>query len=787
MTPILDSVRSAFQAGLCLLPARDDGSKAPDCAWKAFQAARPTVDNMRAWDFSRRSGFGLIAGPVSGHRECWDFDCSEIFDAFVAGADACGLGDVVARIRAGYEDRTPGGGVRWIVEYPASVTFTDCTLARRPGRDGEPAVKTLIELPTFAILAPSNGTTHPSGKAYVRVSGDFATIARYTITERDALLALARSFDRMPRREYAPPAAKARHATADDLKPGDDFNQRAAWPDILPDWTLVFERGGVQYLRRPGKAHGISATINALGTDRLHIFSSSTSFDPDTSYSKFGAFALLHHGGDFSAAGKALARDGYGTRPIVEVTDRREPDRAIVPIPAAGATWRYLRDVEREYVDWLWRGRLARGTLALWIGDGGLGKSRASNDVAARVSTGNVWPDGGQAPLGSVVILSAEDSASYTIRPAIEAAGGDLSRVAVLDAVRTDDGTERTFQLATDLPVLEPVLDATGATLLIVDPLSAYFGTRLDSYRDTDVRAVLEPLVRLAERRRLVVLGIMHVGKGTDKQARHRALGSVAFVNAARLVFAVGQDPDDATRRLLVPVKANLCREAPALAFRLEDADGVARVAWESAPVPDVSAELVLNGHRPATADDEERTDAEAVLRELLETETWPLAARDAEAAARAHGLHVRSLRRAAQKLGVRIEKATFRGGWQWFAPKGTDTTTIDPPAKGTDALSVSPSASVAQADQEDTKRSVCDSVSPSEIVSPSHVSKGTVSPCAPSSKQQQNTHVYEGDSRHTPRAREAEGVPGWVTADEVSPEPGSSDAAFADRDEEAC
>jgi len=119
VTPILPAVRSAHAAGLSLLPVRDDGSKAPAVsAWRAFQMARPTVDNMRAWfTDTPRTGFGLVAGAVSGHRECWDFDDAHVFEAFVEAATASGLGAVVARIRAGYEDRTPGGGVRWIVTY----------------------------------------------------------------------------------------------------------------------------------------------------------------------------------------------------------------------------------------------------------------------------------------------------------------------------------------------------------------------------------------------------------------------------------------------------------------------------------------------------------------------------------------------------------------------------------------------------------------------------------------------------------------------------------------------
>jgi hypothetical protein len=141
-----------------------DGSKAPDVpSWKPFQSARPTAEQMRAFDFASRCGVGVVAGVASGYRECWDFDVITTYHAFVEAASACGLGDVVARIVAGFENETPNGGRRWIVGYPPDVTIRDVTLARRPGREGEPTVKTLIELPTFAIVAPSNGATHPSG------------------------------------------------------------------------------------------------------------------------------------------------------------------------------------------------------------------------------------------------------------------------------------------------------------------------------------------------------------------------------------------------------------------------------------------------------------------------------------------------------------------------------------------------------------------------------------------------------------------------------------------------
>jgi putative DNA primase/helicase len=163
---------------------------------------------MRAFHFERCTGFGIIAGPVSGRRGAWDFDCPDTYRAFVAAAEASGLGAVVRRIEAGYCDETPAGGRRWIVHYPDTVEWRAATLARRPGNPGGPTIKTLIELPTFAILAPSHGPTHPSGRPYRRVSGGFAAIAAVTADEHADLVTLARTFDA--------PAAFARRGTPTD-------------------------------------------------------------------------------------------------------------------------------------------------------------------------------------------------------------------------------------------------------------------------------------------------------------------------------------------------------------------------------------------------------------------------------------------------------------------------------------------------------------------------------------------------------------------------------------------
>jgi len=72
--------------------------------------------------------------------------------------------------------------------------------------------------------------------------------------------------------------------------------------------------------------------------------------------------------------------------------------------------------------------------------------------LAATVSRGKAWPCGeGQSPVGSVIILSAEDDAADTIVPRLLAADADCSKVHILEAVRReDDEGHRSFNLQLD-------------------------------------------------------------------------------------------------------------------------------------------------------------------------------------------------------------------------------------------------------------------------------------------------------------------------------------------------
>jgi putative DNA primase/helicase len=316
-----------------------------------------------------------------------------------------------------------------------------------------------------------------------------------------------------------------------------------------------------------------------------------------------------------------------------------------------------LADVRAEPVMWIWDGRIAAGKLALLVGDPGLGKSWITLDIAARVSSGNAWPDGSQATTpANVLLLSAEDGLADTIRPRLDRLGADVTRVHHLAVLRAGD-RERAVQLS-DTSALERAIVQTGARVVIIDPISAYLG-QTDSHRDSEVRGLMAPLASVADKTGVAVLGVMHLAKSAQRPAIYRAVGSIAFAAAARIVLAVAADPNVEGRRFLAPIKSNLSASPLALAYTLEDG----RLSWEAKPVTDLDVDSLLSGPAP---DRNERGETDAWLRQLLVD--GPVESREIEREAKQVGIARRSLFRAKTRLGVKAARVGFgrNGKWYW-------------------------------------------------------------------------------------------------------------------------
>jgi putative DNA primase/helicase len=280
-----------------------------------------------------------------------------------------------------------------------------------------------------------------------------------------------------------------------------------------------------------------------------------------------------------------------------------------------------FQDVTAESVQWLWNRRIPIGKLSLFVGDPGQGKSLFTIDLAARMSRGIAFPDGAPCRVGDTIFLSAEDDAADTIRPRLDAAGADVSRIHRVKAVKVilaDGSTGRSgFSLERDLEKLD---DAIGkipsANLLIIDPVSAYMG-KIDTHRDAEIRRVLAPLSDFASRRKVAVGGVMHLKK-SETSALLRVSGSIGFVAAARCVWAFGQDPDLPTNRVMVAVKNNLAPLGDGLAYRIESTGETPRVVWQQGSVTLDANEVLSVERRDQHGRGERKSDAEKWLLALL-------------------------------------------------------------------------------------------------------------------------------------------------------------------------
>jgi len=337
-------------------------------------------------------------------------------------------------------------------------------------------------------------------------------------------------------------------------------------------------------------------------------------------------------------------------------------------------------DLEMCGVDWLWPGRFALGKIGLIAGLPDYGKGQIAAFLAAVVTTALELPcDEGNAPQGSVIWFNAEDDARDTVVPRLVAAGADLKRVHFANGVRiTGENKSFSFCLVTDLHLLRKEINRIGnVVLVIIDPVSAYLGVgKIDGRSATDVRGVLTPLKAMTEELHVAVIGICHFNKKDDiKSALLRVSDSIAYVAAARHVYAVVDDPENKDCKLFVKAKNNLARDTTALRYGI----GVKKVGYDAKLSVDINAPFIVwhPQHVEITANEAmqaaEGSTAKREAREFLleRLKDGPAKTDEIIEEAKQEGIAEKTLRRAKKELGIKSRKEHGRidGPWVWELP----------------------------------------------------------------------------------------------------------------------
>jgi hypothetical protein len=313
MRPIVGiALQTLLGCGLSVIPICPDATKAPLVAWHPYQHRRPRTDEVQDWisrfghlDF----GLAIVAGPVSEQVEVLDFDDMATADSWTTIVNEVqpGLLDQLVQVQ------TPRPGLSlW---YRCEQIAGNTKLAEGQAADG--ARKTLIETRGrggYAIIPPTPPSCHPAHRPYTIRHGTLRAIPTITPDARALLWNTARLFHtgrQLPTQDRHRVQRDRRHGGD---RPGDLFCAAVCWHQVLEPhgWSYVNQTGDLQRWRRPGKAHGVSATSGLTDRDLLYVFSQNAGpLEAGRIYNKFEAYAMLASGRDFSRASQALSLMGY--------------------------------------------------------------------------------------------------------------------------------------------------------------------------------------------------------------------------------------------------------------------------------------------------------------------------------------------------------------------------------------------------------------------------------------------------------------------------------------------
>lgn len=306
----------------------------------------------------------------------------------------------------------------------------------------------------------------------------------------------------------------------------------------------------------------------------------------------------------------------------------------------------YYSNVKSKPVDWLWYPYIPLGKLTVIQGDPGEGKSTFVINMVALLTQGLPMPDGYQSSCSQVAIYQcAEDGLADTIKPRLESAGADCSKVAyIVDndiALTLEDGR------------IESAIEATGASVFIIDPIQAFIPPDSDMQSATKMRAVLRKLATTAEKYHCAIILLGHMNKGTGNKTLYRGLGSIDIAAIARSVLMVSRDENRPEIRYIYPVKSSLAPEGPAIAFSFKEGGSL---EWQGCYGLNVAT--IKDSNMVKTS---KREKARAKIKQLLAQSDMP--AKEVYGCLAEIGIGSRTVEKVKKELQVKV----YRSGDCWY------------------------------------------------------------------------------------------------------------------------
>jgi putative DNA primase/helicase len=461
------------------------------------------------------------------------------------------------------------------------------------------------------------------------------------------------------------------------LTPVQGMEKRTAAPDVELDKPLAIEEARRYLSREPRPVEGagsddqcyrVASKLKDLGVSAERCADLMREWQPYFDEDWTEAKIANAYGYGQNEPGSDVPRSGAETFGAHVPTDGIVNKPQSVRITKGGG--------KPQRIEWLWQDWLPRGKLTILGGEKGVGKSTMTYHILATITSGGQWPDGTRAPVGDVLIWSAEDDWADTILPRLMVAGANFEHVYRVDGVTIEDGQSRSFDPSIDMRgLLDAAKVIPNLAAVLIDPIvSAVAG---DSHKNAETRRGLQPLVDFAGARRAALIGITHFSKNTQgKSPLDRLNGSLAFGAVSRMVWGAVKSEDESASRRFVRVAANISKMGGAFDYTLhqrpvpgETADFTAQgITWGS--FTDGDARALINDVQGGEDGKNKVKIAEDFLIGVLGGRGMVECA-DVKAAARAHDITDDTLRRARRNLSVKADQRSGAGPaiWCWTLP----------------------------------------------------------------------------------------------------------------------
>jgi hypothetical protein len=358
-----------------------------------------------------------------------------------------------------------------------------------------------------------------------------------------ALLDIGRALDRAQKRvsraDAAPPPPDG------VVHPGHRYTQKVSWDEVLSPhgWEQVRTVNGVTYWRRPGKDKGQSATTGfckgELNGDLLFVFSTNAApFESGVTYSKFAAYAILNHEGDWRKAARKLADEGYGDGGNTsQATFNPPPSPSTAKEGGAGSGsdaefWSHdaLLGAKFSAVRYIVHELIADESVTILGGVQKAGKSWLALQIAQCVAIGqNLF--GRAVESGDVIYLALEDGARRLQDRLLKqksSAGLPILWYTKFPKLDSKEG----WPLLCDLASRRP-------RLLIIDTLAAAKSGKTDEADSGPMADLFNGLRELAQRHQIGILVVHHHGKTVSGDPAHDLRGSSAIGAAADVLLGL--------------------------------------------------------------------------------------------------------------------------------------------------------------------------------------------------------------------------------------------------------